>query len=62
MLANPDGSRLWRAWQLVREMAGERAYEHYLARHAAHHPGTRPMSEREFWRQRGGQEPPVRCC
>lgn len=65
-MASPDGARLRRAarecWHLLREMAGERAYEHYLARHCAHHPEVPPMSEREFWRQRDTQEPPTRCC
>jgi uncharacterized short protein YbdD (DUF466 family) len=50
------------AWQVLRGIAGERAYENYLAHHAAHHPDDPPMGEREFWRQRGDREPPARCC
>jgi uncharacterized short protein YbdD (DUF466 family) len=50
------------AWQVLRGVLGERAYEDYLAHHKAHHPGEPPMSEREFWRMRGDQEPPARCC
>ena len=50
------------AWQVLRGIVGERAYEDYLAHHAAHRPGEPPLSEREFWRRRGDREPPARCC
>ena len=50
------------AWQVLRGVLGERAYEDYVAHHTAHHPGEPPMSEREFWRRRGDREPPARCC
>jgi uncharacterized short protein YbdD (DUF466 family) len=50
------------AWQVLRGVLGERAYEQYVAHHTAHHPDEPPMSEREFWRRRGDREPPARCC
>lgn len=53
------------AWQLLRGFAGERAYERYVAHHAAHHPGMDPMPEREFWRRhtdRGDSGVSARCC
>ena len=49
-------------WQVLRGVLGERAYENYVAHHAAHHPGEPPMGEREFWRQLQDREPPPRCC
>lgn len=57
--------RLGAAWQLVREMAGERDYENYLAHQAAHHPGEPVRGEREFWRERTDRQdrnPTARCC
>jgi uncharacterized short protein YbdD (DUF466 family) len=61
-----DGPRLAHAareaWQVLRGIFGEHAYEHYLAHEAAHHPGEPTMSEREFWRRQGDREPPARCC
>lgn len=57
--------RLGAAWQLVREMAGERDYENYLAHRAAHHPGEPVRDEREFWRERTDRQdrnPTARCC
>jgi Uncharacterized small protein len=56
---------LHEAWQLLRGFAGERAYEHYLAHQAEHHPGEAVLSERAFWRDhvdRGDREPAARCC
>ena len=51
------------AWQVLRGVFGERAYENYVAHHTAHHPPDEPpMSEREFWRRQGDREPPARCC
>lgn len=53
------------AWQLARGLAGERAYELYLAHQAEHHPGEPVLGEREFWRQhvdRGDREQASRCC
>lgn len=57
--------RLSSAWQLVREMAGERDYERYLQHRAAHHPGGPVLTEREFWRERTDRQdrsPSARCC
>ena len=50
------------AWQVLRGVFGERAYENYLAHHTAQHPDEPPLSEREFWRRQGDREPPARCC
>lgn len=58
-------SGLREAWRLVRELAGERAYEQYLAHQAVHHSDEPVLGEREFWRQhvdRGDREQSARCC
>jgi uncharacterized short protein YbdD (DUF466 family) len=49
----------------VRGVLGENAYQAYLDHHRATHPGTAPMSEREFWRDRMDRQdrnPQGRCC
>ena len=52
----------------VREFMGDSAYERYLARFAADHSvgqmcEHRPLSEKEFWRQRVDNQPlDARCC
>ncbi|MBE9374612.1 YbdD/YjiX family protein [Saccharopolyspora sp. HNM0983] len=53
------------AWQIVRGVMGETAYERYLEHHRAHHPDEPPLGEREFWRRhidRGDTNPGSRCC
>lgn len=47
----------------VRELLGDSAYERYLTRHTREHPAHRPLTEREFWRERtaGGTTGPG-CC
>lgn len=53
------------AWRLVRGLAGEDAYENYLAHQAIHHPDEPALGEREFWRRhvdRGDHEQAARCC
>lgn len=49
-------SRMPDAWRALRwytrEFFGDSAYERYLQRHQAAHPGSPIMSEREFWRRR----------
>jgi len=42
---------LRRAWQAIRRLSGDDAYERYLAHHAAHKPGEPPLSRAEFFRQ-----------
>ncbi|WP_433275940.1 YbdD/YjiX family protein [Pseudonocardia xinjiangensis] len=56
-------------WQGVRwylrELTGESQYERYLERHANEHPGTAPLSRREFERRRIDAKdatPGSRCC
>jgi uncharacterized short protein YbdD (DUF466 family) len=55
----------------VRELMGDTAYEHYLARFAVDHAGDddacghdhQPLTEKEFWRQRIDNQPVnARCC
>lgn len=36
-------------WRLIREMAGDDAYERYLARHARMHAGAPCMDRRAFF-------------
>lgn len=68
-MSRPPEVRLRRvlaeAWQVLRGIAGERAYEHYLAHQAAHHPGRPTLDERTFWRDhvdRGDRQQTARCC
>lgn len=42
---------LRRAWQALRRVSGDDAYERYLAHHAAHHPDAPPLSRTEFFRR-----------
>ncbi|MDI2031675.1 YbdD/YjiX family protein [Saccharopolyspora sp. TS4A08] len=53
------------AWQIVRGVVGETAYETYLEHHRTHHPDQQPMSEREFWKahiDKQDANPGSRCC
>jgi uncharacterized short protein YbdD (DUF466 family) len=48
-----------------KSLMGENAYQAYLDHHTRTHPGTRPMTEREFWRDktdRQDRNPEGRCC
>ncbi|MFW0787293.1 YbdD/YjiX family protein [Gordonia sp. CPCC 206044] len=52
------------AWY-VGSVMGDRDYARYVERHAATHPGSEPMSEREYWRARYAAQdrnPGARCC
>lgn len=40
------------AWDYLKEVSGENAYDHYLRRHRVTHPDKPPMSRREFYRRR----------
>jgi uncharacterized short protein YbdD (DUF466 family) len=66
MISTADVRKALReAWQLVRGLAGERAYEEYLAHQSEHHPGEPVLCERDFWRthvDRGDTHPSTRCC
>lgn len=58
--------RAWRAvgWY-VRELLGETTYDRYLERMRRDHPGTAPLTPREFWRERSRaaeSTAPARCC
>ena len=52
------------AWRVVRTLAGEDAYEHYLAHLQAMHPDGEPMTAAAFYRQREVQkwDGIKRCC
>ena len=40
------------AWEYLKEISGENAYDRYLAAHASTHPGKPVMSRGEFYRWR----------
>ena len=49
----------------VTSMMGDNAYEVYVAHQRRAHPGTEPMGERAFWRDRDDAQdrnPQSRCC
>jgi len=56
--------RLRQLWSLVRELAGDDAYERYLCHHAEAHAGALPLDRRAFWleRQRQKWSGVQRCC
>lgn len=46
-------------------LLGDRDYARYVEHHARAHPGTEPVSEREYWRARHAEQdarPAARCC
>lgn len=52
------------AWEYLKEISGENAYDRYLAVHAATHPGKPVMSRSEFYRHRQDEKynnPGSRC-
>jgi uncharacterized short protein YbdD (DUF466 family) len=52
------------AWEYLREISGENAYDRYLAVHASTHPDRPPMGRGEFYRQRQDEkygDPGSRC-
>jgi uncharacterized short protein YbdD (DUF466 family) len=63
----PDGplpKRLRYAWDYLKEISGENAYDRYLAVHASTHPGKPAMSRGEFYRVRQDEKyanPGSRC-
>ena len=40
---------LRRCWRAIRRLSGDDAYERYLVHHAACHPGSAPLSPREYF-------------
>jgi len=68
--APPSGPSRWWRWAravrwYLRELTGESDWERYLERHAAIHPGDRPLTRREFERRRWtdkANNPGNRCC
>ena len=52
------------AWEYLREISGENAYDRYLQVHAATHPDKPPLSRGEFYRHRQDEKynnPGSRC-
>ena len=47
---------LQRAWQLIRELSGDDAYERYLAHHATCHADRAPLSPKEYFRRQQQQK------
>ena len=42
---------LKKAWQLIRELSGDDAYERYLRHQILHHPEETPLSRQAFLQQ-----------
>jgi uncharacterized short protein YbdD (DUF466 family) len=60
------GLKIWllRAWETLRELSGDDAYERYLAHHTACHAVAAPLSRKELF-QRDQQQKwnsIKRCC
>jgi uncharacterized short protein YbdD (DUF466 family) len=52
------------AWEYLKEISGENAYDRYLSVHATTHPGKPAMSRGEFYRWRQDEKyanPGSRC-
>jgi len=52
------------AWDYLKEISGENAYDRYLAVHSATHPGKPAMGRGEFYRARQDEKynnPGSRC-
>ena len=52
------------AWQAIRQLSGDDAYERYLKHCAAHHPDNAPLSREAFFKQwqDGKWQGVKRCC
>ena len=64
MSDNPPIKLLRYAWEYLKEISGENAYDHYLALHTATHPDKPPMSRGEFYHHRQDEKynnPGSRC-
>ncbi len=51
-------------WRATRQLSGDDAYERYLRHHSACHPGTAPLSPKEYFALRQQQQwnDIKRCC
>ena len=47
---------LRQSWAMVRQLSGDDAYERYLARHAASHAATAPLSRKEYFQRQQQQK------
>ena len=57
--------RLGQAKKFVDGVLGADKYQHYLEHHERNHPGVKPMTEREFWKDYTDwqeKNPEGRCC
>ena len=57
--------RLGQAKKFVDGVLGADKYQHYLEHHERNHPGAKPMTEREFWKDYTDwqeKNPEGRCC
>ena len=64
MLDSPFVRPFRYAWEYLKEISGENAYDRYLEVHAATHPGKPAMSRGEFYRWRQDEKyanPGSRC-
>lgn len=52
------------AWNMIRSLATDDAYDKYLAHHVRAHPGARPLSRRAFYlkQQQSKWTGVSRCC
>lgn len=53
------------AWQVLRRLSGDDAYERYLAHLRAHHSGSAPLDRRAFYlreQERRFSGGPTSCC
>jgi uncharacterized short protein YbdD (DUF466 family) len=52
------------AWQFIRRLSGDDAYERYLVEHSLHHPDETPLSRADFFKQwqDGKWKGVKRCC
>ncbi len=51
-------------WWYLKEISGENAYDRYLEKHRATHPGKEPLGRGEFYRRRQDEKyvnPGSRC-
>jgi uncharacterized short protein YbdD (DUF466 family) len=69
MMSSVNWAQARRGWHsfawFFKGVLGEHAYQDYLDHHRRAHPGTEPMSEREFWRDKTDRQennPQGRCC
>jgi uncharacterized short protein YbdD (DUF466 family) len=60
----PIANELRRAWQYLRQVTGDDAYERYVAHHGERHPGETLLTREQYFRQRQDEKwsKISRCC